>query len=86
MLNAKGIELILVSPPYYWKDFDDVNDNQMTYLYQYINSFMATHNVRYLNLQSDSTFVEEDFADCAHLSEKGAEKFTRKLCEFSYKN
>lgn len=71
----------LVSPPYYWKGFDDVNSKQMNYLSSYVEEFTRRHNVNYINLQSDTSFVEEDFADAVHLSSKGAEKFTKKLWE-----
>lgn len=78
MLKEKGIDVVLVSPPHYWADFQP-NKKQVEFLHQYIASLQQTYSIRYIDMQFDKDFVEDDYYNETHLSEFGAEKFTKKL-------
>ena len=39
-------------------------------------------SIHYLNLESDTSYVYDDFFNETHLSEIGAEKFTRRLSDY----
>ena len=78
MLKEKNVELVLVSPPHYWGQFQP-NKGQLEYLNEYTEQLQKKYNVRYFNMHFDSDFNDEDFHNEAHLSKEGAVKFTRKL-------
>ena len=44
--------------------------------------FSANYSIKYMNMENDTSFVSDDFFDETHLSELGAEKFTKKLNNF----
>ena len=79
MLEAKQIKLVLVSPPYYWSCFDKVNVYQKTFLQKSIKDLKEKMNFQYINMEDDDRFVDEDFYNETHLSEIGADKFTKIL-------
>lgn len=81
MLTKRDISIVLVSPPYYWDcGFTDVNYNQKRFLSDYIEKLCEKFpSIHYLNLESDTSFVYDDFYNETHLSEIGSEKFTLKL-------
>lgn len=85
LLQSKDIQLILVSPPHYWAYLDDINTEQKTFLQEHIKMFHHKFAFQYINLENDKRFVDEDFFDDAHLTELGAEKFT-KILNNSIKN
>lgn len=81
LLQSKGIQLILVSPPHYWTYLDAVNTEQKAFLQKHIKRYHQKFTFQYVNLEDDKRFVDEDFFDDAHLTELGAEKFTKILNE-----
>lgn len=83
LLTGKNISIVLVSPPYYWNcGFKNVNMEQKKFIKEYMVELCKKYPVHYLDLESDITFMYEDFFNETHLSEIGAEKFTRKLNDF----
>ena len=82
LLQNKSIDILLVSSPYYWKAFHNVNMEQKKYISKYIGELCEKYNVEYLNLESDTCFKTNDFFNETHLSEYGAELFTKKLNEY----
>ncbi len=78
LLEGKGIELVLVSPPYFWGDFKP-NKSQLAFLQQFVGGLQQKHHIRHIDLQFDHDFVDSDFYNETHLSEFGAEKFTKKI-------
>lgn len=79
LLNKNNARPILVSPPFYWKVFNDENVEQTAFLHQYAEKLIKDYGILYIDLQKDSSFVDRDFADSAHLSERGAAKFSRMI-------
>lgn len=79
LLKEKNIKLVLVSPPHFWACFKDINLEQKTFLQDYVNSLKRKYNFQYINLEDDIRFEDQDFYNETHLSEFGAEKFTRIL-------
>ena len=84
MLVERNISVVLVSPPYYWNcGFKNVNEGQKRFLSDYMKKLCKTYpSIHYLNLESDTSYVYDDFFDETHLSENGAEKFTRRLSDY----
>ena len=82
LLLENSIQILFVSPPYYWECFDGINYDQKKYLMLYLNQLQSKYSINYLNLEDDTTFVYDDFFDESHLTEFGAEKFTKKLSDY----
>ena len=78
MLTEKGIDIVLVSPPHYWADFQP-NKKQLDYLRQFVTDLQQQYPIRYIDMQFDKDFEDKDYFNETHLSEIGAEKFTKKL-------
>lgn len=78
MLTGIRIEVVLVSPPHYWADFKP-NKKQIDFLYHYISSLQHQYPFHYIDMQFDKDFVDHDYYNETHLSEFGAEIFTKKL-------
>ncbi len=84
MLMERNITIVLVSPPYYWNcGFKRVNEGQRRFLSEYMIKLCKKYpSIHYLNLESDTSYVYDDFFNETHLSEIGAEKFTRRLSDY----
>lgn len=85
ILVEKKVKVVLVAPPYYWHGFKNFNKDQRNYLDVFIDSLCKNYPIEYIDLEADTTFVYDDFTNELHLSEYGAEKFTRKLNEIIYR-
>ena len=81
MLLERNISIVLVSPPYYWDcGFKNVNYEQKRFLNEYMVKLCKKYpSVHYLNMESDTSYIYDDFFNETHLSEIGAEKFTMRL-------
>lgn len=79
LLSKHNIKLVMVSPPYYWKSSEVVNENQKEYVRKYAYQITSLYNYQYLNLEDGSGYEYDDFFDETHLTEIGAEKFTQQL-------
>lgn len=78
-LEDLNISVVLVSPPYYWGDYTAINRNQVEFIKNTVMSLSEDINCMYVDMESDTTFVYDDYYDETHLNEFGGEKFTRKL-------
>lgn len=78
-LNNENITFVLVSPPHYWSCFDNINLEQKAFLQDYISFLKSKYNIQYFNLEDDNRFEDKDYYNETHLSEIGAEKFTKIL-------
>ena len=77
--NKNGIKIALITTPQY-KDYNiHLDKAQLGKMYELINNLQRTYGVLYLNYLQDDRFCADDFYDPSHLSEIGAEKFTRVL-------
>ncbi len=78
-VSADGIPLMIVVPP--------VTEEYLSHIPPQINLFEKLEvlmdryqgKVLYLNCYRDKDFTNEDFADCDHLNQRGAEKLTAKI-------
>lgn len=61
----------------YWTDFNP-NKKQIDFLNPFISSLQLKFHFRYIDMQFDKDFEDNDFYNETHLSELGAEKFTKK--------
>ena len=78
MLTDRGIDVVLVSPPHFWGDFKP-NQEQLDFLHNYIGELQRKYRIRYIDMQFDKEFVDRDYYNETHLSQYGAEKFTKKI-------
>ena len=77
--NKNGIKIALITTPQY-KDYNiHLDKAQLGKMYELINNLQRMYGVLYLNYLQDDRFCADDFYDPSHLSEIGAEKFTRIL-------
>lgn len=79
LLADMKITVIMVSPPYYWDCFKEINDAQKQFLYNYMRVLCQKYPVKYINLETDPTYEYDDFFNETHLGDRGAKKFTRQL-------
>lgn len=78
MLSECNVKIVLVSPPYYWGEYEK-NIAQESFVKQEIKDLCANNPVKYINMESDTSFLYDDFYDETHLNEVGGEKFTKKM-------
>lgn len=78
MLTDRSIDVVLVSPPHFWGDFKP-NQKQLDFLHNYIGELQRKYRFRYIDMQFDKEFVDRDYYNETHLSQYGAEKFTKKI-------
>lgn len=88
LLVERNISVFLVSPPYYWDcGFKNINLAQKKYIQDYMEELCKTFpSIHYLNVESDPNYLDEDFFNETHLSDLGAEKFTKQLNDFVKEN
>lgn len=81
LLKEKQIRLVLVSPPCYWEGFERVNEEQQQFVKDYARQLCDSYQIEYIDMESDTSYHDEDFFNETHLSEVGAERFTRTLSD-----
>ena len=80
LLNERKIQIVLVSPPLYWDCYDRTNWEQKAWADNYIKNLCQEHpEIKYIDMEFDSTFLDEDYKDESHLCDTGAAKFMQKL-------
>ena len=80
--EKRNIEVILVSMPVSNSYRKYCNPIKIKKINATCNALKSKHkNVVYLNLFSDSKFIDDDFYDVDHLNSKGAKKCTKILME-----
>lgn len=79
--NQGGKKLILISTPC-WKSYTKLlNQRQLSKSYEIIYSLQKEYSFVYLDYLNDKRFEADDFYDSNHLSDIGAEKFSKILNE-----
>ena len=73
------IQLVLITTPTYHDYYDNVNSRQLAKMLQLTQEFQQEYHIPYFNYLKDSRFQEDDFFDSNHLSDVGADKFTKIL-------
>lgn len=76
----RQIKLILVTTPTWHTYYEHLDEHQLNQIYSIATEITENHkNVFYLDFLKDIRFNDKDFSDGDHLSEEGAEKFTKIL-------
>lgn len=77
LLSDNDIAIVLVSPPYFWDKYKDINRVQLEYEKRFIAHLCEDYpQIHYVDLEDKKRFDENDFYDESHLSKVGAQKFT----------
>lgn len=76
-----GVRLILITTPTYCTYYESCDTKQLNKMYSTINMIKKKYHLPYFDHLTDDRFVEEDFWDSGHLTDVGAEKFTKILNE-----
>ena len=72
------IHVILVTPPSFEAYRNELDDNMLSEIFQYVEELQAQNkNLVYINLFSDKRFQDDMFKDGDHLNVNGAEFFTK---------
>jgi hypothetical protein len=75
--RKREVELILFTPPAHKTYVQKLDKEQLDITFRHINEFESGYKLcHYVNLLSDTNFIEEDFFDADHLNEKGARKLS----------
>lgn len=77
--NHHGIKFVLVSTPQTKEYNNCLNENQIVNTQNTIKELQRQYDVEYYDFREDYRYKDDDFFDQSHLSEIGAEKFTKFL-------
>lgn len=77
--KARNIECILITTPVWQTYYAQMDMLQLNDMYSRVHSITNDLNVKYIDYIHASQFLEEDFHDVDHLSDKGAVKLTQDL-------
>ena len=74
-----NVNIIVITTPM-WDEFVNmISDRQLSTMYDVINQFVRRYNATFKDYMRDPRFQGRDFHDVDHLSDLGAEKFSRIL-------
>lgn len=80
LLKERNIQMVLVSPPLFWECYDRTNWEQKAWADAYIQNLLEDYpGIKYVDMEFDTSFWDEDYIDESHLCDTGAEKFIQKL-------
>ena len=78
--NTRNLEILLITPPAYETYRRNLDKEQLDIMVNTAESIASEYdNCVYFNFISDTNFIDHDFFDADHLSEIGAEKFSKKI-------
>lgn len=77
----RNIRVVLVAPPHTLGYNRFLSKEQLAKTDSIISNLERLYDVEYLDYREDSRFYDDDFIDQSHLSEVGAEKFTKLLMQ-----
>ena len=77
----RNVRLILVTTPCWHTYYDRLDAKQLSKIYALIGKLQKEYKLSYFDYLKDTRFVADDFFDSNHLSDVGAEKFTKILNE-----
>lgn len=76
-----GIQLVLITTPCWHIYYDNLNQTQLSKMYELTNRIINEYKLPYFDYLKDKRFEADDFFDSNHLSDIGAIKFTKILAE-----
>lgn len=79
--KSRNIQMVLITTPCWHTYYDNLDQKQLTKMYELTHHLQKEYNLPYFDYLKDSRFMADDFYDSNHLSEVGAEKFTKILNE-----
>lgn len=79
--KERNIQLILITTPCWHTYYDNLDEKQLTKTYELAHKFHKEFDVPYYDFLKDERFDASDFYDSNHLSDVGAEKFSKILSE-----
>lgn len=86
LCKNKNVNLILITTPTWHTYYKGLNKDQLARMNGAINELLRNYEfVEYYNFLTDDRFMEDDFYDCDHLSNIGADKFSEILNELIIK-
>ena len=74
-----NVNIIVITTPMWCEYVNMISDRQLSTMYDVINQFVRKYNATYKDYMRDPRFQGRDFHDVDHLSDLGAEKFSRIL-------
>lgn len=77
----RGIQLVIVTTPTWHTYYERLNEKQLKKMRELTHRFQREYNIPYFDYLKDSRFTFEDFYDVSHLSDIGAEKFSKIIVE-----
>lgn len=77
--KSHGIRLVLITTPCWHSYYDKLGEEQLAKMYELTHHLQEEFSVSYFDYLKDPRFVADDFFDSNHLSDVGAEKFTKIL-------
>ena len=79
--KQRKIKLVLFTTPAWYSYRNLIDSRQFARMHELITRFLKQNEeTMYFDYLDDSRFTDEDFKDSNHLSDIGAEKFTKILC------
>lgn len=79
--KTHDIQLIFVTTPCWNTYTDNLDEKQLTKTYELTHKLVSEFGLPYFDYLKDERFIPNDFYDSNHLSDVGAEKFTKILAE-----
>lgn len=79
--KQRGVQLILVTTPTYHTYYERLDSAQLAKTYELVHKYAVEYSLPYYDYLKDPRFDDQDFHDVDHLTDVGAEKFTRILKE-----
>lgn len=77
--KKNNIQLVLITTPCWHSYYDNLDQRQFSKMHELTDSFRKEYNLLYYDYMKDKRFVADDFYDSNHLSDIGAEKFSKLL-------
>ncbi len=81
LCKENNIRPIIITAPTWHSYYDNLDKTQYDEMQNTIKNIQSKYNIEYYNFIKDSRFEADDFYDGDHLSNIGAEKFTKILAD-----
>lgn len=75
----RNIRLVLITTPCWHSYYSQLDKKQLDKMYELTHALQKEYNLQYFDYLKDERFDADDFYDSNHLSDIGAEKFTKIL-------
>ena len=75
----RNIRLVLITTPCWHSYYSQLDKKQLDKMYELTHALQEEYNLQYFDYLKDERFDADDFYDSNHLSDIGAEKFTKIL-------